>query len=82
VLQAYLFGSYARGDADELSDLDLILVVDTDERFVQRAAAFDDLYEIGLALEIMVYTPAEFEAMRAEERPFLTSALEEGVPLL
>jgi predicted nucleotidyltransferase len=29
ILQAYLFGSYAKGNADEWSDIDLALVTDT-----------------------------------------------------
>ena len=31
-----LFGSYARGDTDEYSDLDLILVKETSKQFVER----------------------------------------------
>ena len=31
-----LFGSAARGDVDEYSDIDLIVIKETDKRFVQR----------------------------------------------
>lgn len=32
--KAVVFGSYARGDADERSDLDMLIVSDTDKRFL------------------------------------------------
>ena len=31
-----LFGSATRGDTDEYSDIDLIVIKETDRRFVQR----------------------------------------------
>ena len=34
--QIILFGSVDRGDADKYSDIGLIVVKDTDQRFVQR----------------------------------------------
>jgi len=40
VLRAIVFGSPARGDASRRSDLDLIVVQDTDKRFLDR---YDDL---------------------------------------
>ena len=68
-----LFGSYARGDTDEYSDLDLILVKKTAKRFVER------LLEVPLLpvhADVFVYTPEEFERMQENENPFLLSALE------
>jgi len=68
-----LFGSHARGDADEYSDLDLILVKKTAKRFVER------LVEVPLLpvhADVFVYTPEEFEQMKEDENPFIMSALE------
>ena len=68
-----LFGSYARGDTDEYSDLDLILIKRTSKRFVER------LVEVPLLpvhADVFVYTPEEFEEMRENENPFILSALE------
>jgi len=68
-----LFGSAARGDADEYSDLDLILIKETSKRFVER------LVEVPLLpvhADVFVYTPEEFERMRENENPFILSALE------
>ena len=38
-----LFGSWARGDEDEHSDLDLVIIKETQERFLDRLARVYDL---------------------------------------
>lgn len=68
-----LFGSHARGDADEYSDLDLIVIKKTNKQFIQR------LVEVPLLpvhADVFVYTPEEFERMKENENPFIMSALE------
>lgn len=73
-----LFGSAARGDTDEYSDIDLIVIKDTDQRFIQRlvdAASFLSPY---ISVDVLVYTPAELKAMIEAENPFIQQALEEG----
>lgn len=69
-----LFGSLARGDARDHSDIDLIIVKETEKRFLDRLDEFyDDARE---AMDVLVYTPQEFEEMK--ERPFVKWALKEG----
>ena len=77
-----MFGSVARGEADEWSDLDLIVIADTDRAFFERFRDFCGLYEVWPRLDLLVYTSAEFERMVDEENPFLLRALEEGVDVL
>ena len=77
-----MFGSVARGEADEWSDLDLIVIADTDRTFFERFRDFDGLYEVCPRLDLLVYTSAEFERMVDEENPFLLRALEEGMDVL
>jgi len=76
VQRAILFGSLARGDVGGVSDLDLILVVETRERFLERCARFYRALEPTVGMDILVYTPDEFEAMR--RRRFLRHALADG----
>ncbi len=60
-----LFGSRARGEADDLSDYDVILVKRTDRPFMERLHEMVPyLVEFGRPAEILVYTPEEFERMK------------------
>ena len=71
--KAIVFGSYARGDADGYSDLDMIVVAPTDRPFF----GVRDVWRKGL--DMLIYTEAELEEMLAERRSFIEIALEEGV---
>jgi predicted nucleotidyltransferase len=75
---AIVFGSVARGDADEWSDLDLVIVADTARPFLERYLDFESLYDVWPRLDLLIYTPDEFAAMRAEGRPFIEHVLREG----
>ena len=78
--KAVVFGSYARGDADEHSDLDLIIIAETDRRFLERHKDFLGVLDAwGGGIDVLVYTPAEFSDMVAHHNPFIERALAEGV---
>jgi len=69
-----LFGSMARGDVGSASDIDLIIVKETDKKFLDR---LDEFYEgAEIAMDVLVYTPEEFERMK--DRGFIRRAIEEG----
>ncbi len=72
------FGSAARGEADEYSDIDLIIVKETDKPFVRRSV---EAPYFRISSDIFVYTPQEFEQMKEDENPFIESALEQGIVL-
>lgn len=59
-----LFGSKARGTQDEWSDIDLIIVYDTEKRFLDRLEELYRLWDLPGAVDILAYTPAEFEEMK------------------
>lgn len=73
-----LFGSYARGDADEFSDLDLVIIKRTAERFVQRAIEAARYINWPTSVDIFVYTPEEFQLMQEQDNPFIERVLAEG----
>lgn len=70
VVEAYLFGSFAEGKAGPWSDLDLVVVQRTDAIFVERSRGFQDLLDLGLPVDVLVYTPEEFAKMREERSGF------------
>lgn len=69
--KVYLYGSFARGDLHEGSDIDLIIVGEFEGRMPQRIGKILDL--TSLPVEPLVYTQAEFERMK--DRPFLSEVL-------
>jgi predicted nucleotidyltransferase len=74
---AYLFGSWARGSAGEGSDIDVIVVAPSARPEVERFKDYlPAIAACPVGVDMLVYTPEEFERLRAEERPFLTHALE------
>lgn len=76
-----LFGSAARGDTDEYSDIDLIVIKNTDRRFVQRLVDVTAFLPLDIGVDVFVYTPQEIKAMIEEENPFIEQALKDGIVL-
>ena len=59
----YLFGSYANGVPNFDSDIDLFIVKETDERWIDRRIAAKQAIKNYIApMDIIVYTPKEVEA--------------------
>ena len=78
--RAVVFGSYARGEADEYSDIDLVIIKETGTPFLDRYTDFEGLFRIiPKALQVLVYTPSEFEDMRENGNPFILNVIEDGV---
>ena len=65
-----LFGSLANGDTEAWSDIDLVIVRETDKRFLDRIKEVMQLLRPQVGVDILVYTPAEF-AQLAQARPFV-----------
>jgi len=64
-----LFGTLARGQVHEWSDIDLVVVEHTRLPFFQRIKKIRKLLRPRVGMDIMVYTPEEFEQL-CRERPF------------
>jgi hypothetical protein len=77
--KAIVFGSVARGEADEWSDLDLVIIAETSRPFLERFKDFAGLYDVWPRLDLLIYTPGEFAAMIADGNPFIERVLQEGV---
>jgi len=70
------FGSFARGNVGRASDLDLIAVMESDLPFIKRLEHLYVELEPRVGLDLLVYTPKEFEEMKV--RSFVRRALAEG----
>jgi predicted nucleotidyltransferase len=59
----YLFGSWPRGEADALSDLDVVLIKRTTQPFFERLREASRLAALG-GVDLLVSTPEAYAAMR------------------
>lgn len=58
-----LFGSHSRR-ADLFTDLDLLIIWQTDKPFLERLKELYSLLALPVDVDILCYTPAEFERMK------------------
>lgn len=65
-----LFGSLASGETGEWSDLDLVIIKETEKRFLDRTKEVMQLLRPRIGVDILVYTPAEYERL-SRERAFV-----------
>ncbi len=77
--RVYVFGSYARGEHDSLSDLDLVIVKDTEQPFFERIREVLHCLEDSGPIDVLVYTPSEFEHMKEIHNAFVEVLLDEGI---
>ncbi|SPD74994.1 conserved hypothetical protein [uncultured Desulfobacterium sp.] len=78
VNKVVLFGSYSRGSETRKSDLDLLIVTNTDKRFFDRYGSFEKIYELikDRNIDLLIYTPEELD--RIAHRSFIKKILTEG----
>jgi len=73
-----LFGSCARGDLDDESDIDIIVVYQTEKKFMDRLEELYMKWNLPKAVDILAYTPDEFMDMMRDNF-FLKQAVKEGI---
>lgn len=74
-----LFGSHASGNADEESDIDLLVVKETDRRPVERRIEVERLLvDRQVPLDVLVYTPREMWDLYAAGSPLIEAVMESG----
>lgn len=77
--QIMVFGSYAREEVAWDSDLDLLVVMDTNLPFVERALKIRNLFEqVPCPMDIVVYTPEEVAQWRNIPSSFIHQIFSEG----
>ncbi|HAB50620.1 MAG: hypothetical protein A2315_05800 [Ignavibacteria bacterium RIFOXYB2_FULL_35_12] len=76
-----LFGSYARGNATSDSDIDLLIIKDTNLRFIDRWVAVQKILSDSsrkFAIETLVLTPHEIEERLSHDDQFIEEILQHG----
>jgi len=71
-----LFGSYARGDNNENSDLDFILIKDTNSPKNRRGIEVRRLfYGLPIPMDFKIYTNTEYKNELLDQYSFLSTAI-------
>lgn len=76
-----LFGSFASGSANIYSDIDLLIVKDTNERFIDRWVTVRRILSDPsrkVAIETLILTPQEVSDRLARGDQFIAEILEKG----
>lgn len=75
-----LFGSYAKGTATNRSDMDILVIKETDEPFRIRGRLLRQLfYSSIIPVDLLIFTKEEFEEYQAKPYSFIGSVLETGI---
>jgi predicted nucleotidyltransferase len=76
-----LYGSYARGEETEDSDVDILVIAQTDERMFERMATVSRIVRDlrnGLPISPIVLTPEELRHKLDIKDAFIQTIMEEG----
>lgn len=74
-----MFGSHARGDADEGSDLDLLVVKrEVGNRVEEIVRLRGAIGKVGMGIDVLVYTPDEMEIKKDWSSTAIYWAVREG----
>jgi predicted nucleotidyltransferase len=77
--QVILFGSYARGEAGEHSDVDLMIIAESDlPRFKRSRELYKLFRPYPFGMDLLVYTPQEVEKGKQSSASFVSTVLQEG----
>ena len=79
--QVILFGSYAHGQPTTDSDVDLLVIMETEEQPLHTAARISAAIDHPFPLDILVFTPSMFKASLERKGVFATEVATKGVVL-
>jgi uncharacterized protein len=74
-----LFGSYARGNPSENSDVDFLVIAPSDQPRFKRSRELYQLFKpYPFGMDILVYTPEEVHQDKANPLTFIAAVMKEG----
>lgn len=74
-----VFGSYANNTMNKESDMDLIIIKNTKEKFLDRINKVLESMSGCAKFDVLVYNEKEIEKMLKDGNDFLETALKEGI---
>jgi predicted nucleotidyltransferase len=75
----FLFGSFGDGKTKEWSDIDIIIIKKTDKRFFDRIKEVILLLKPKVGVDILVYTPEEFDELSVQRTFFRKEVLKKAI---
>ncbi|MDR0517237.1 MAG: nucleotidyltransferase domain-containing protein [Fibromonadaceae bacterium] len=90
IYKIILFGSYANGTATEDSDIDLVVILDTEEfvktfkeKIERRTPISMALLDINrlFAMDVIVYSKGEFDYLKGKEDFFVKEVEDTGIEI-
>ena len=76
--QILLFGSLANRNFHEWSDIDLVIIQETDLPFLERTKQALKLIRPKVGVDLLIYTPEEFSLLLKERRFFREEIMAKG----
>ena len=75
-----LFGSLTKKEIDKYSDIDLVVIKESNKRFVERLVEVVEYLPKNntIPTDIFVYTPQEFQEMQEDKNPFIEEVIKKG----
>jgi predicted nucleotidyltransferase len=73
-----LFGSLAADHVHEWSDIDLLIIKQTDKRPIERTMEVASLIRPKTGIDLFIYTPEEYNILLKERYSFLLNVLKTG----
>jgi len=73
-----LFGSLAKDRVHEWSDIDLLIIKETDKRPIDRCVDLAGLVKPKIGIDFLVYTPDEYDTLLKEKFSFLVDIEKHG----
>ena len=74
-----IFGSVAKGTSDENSDLDIMVILETDMTFYERTLAVRKAIGVtSIPIDILAFTPEEVDAAKGKRRSIISEVLSTG----
>ena len=73
-----LFGSFSRGNAGIFSDLDILIIMDSEVDFLTRTTEAYKRLKPKVGTDILVYTPYELNLMLKNKNEFIRRTFTEG----